>query len=46
MVRYRILAVIPGAYVLVEIAELLKEEANGNVIKEPNKNTMKSIMEI
>ena len=42
----RILAVIPGAYELIEIAELIKEETNGNVIIEPEKNTMKSLMEI
>ena len=41
----RILAVIPGAYELIEIAELIKEKTNGNVIIEP-KNTMKSLMEI
>ena len=41
-----ILAVIPGAYELIEIAELIKEETNGNVIIEPDKNTMKSLMEI
>ena len=40
----RILAVIPGAYELIEIAELLKEETNGNVI-EPDKNAMKILME-
>ena len=42
----RILVVIPGAYELIEIAELIKEETNGNVIIEPDKNTMKSLMEI
>ena len=42
----RILAVIPGAYELTEIAELIKEETNGNVIIEPDKNTMKTLMEI
>ena len=42
----RILAVIPGAYELIEIAELRKEETNGNVLIEPDKNTMKSLMEI
>ena len=41
-----ILAVIPGAYELIEIAELLKEETNGNVIIELDKKTMKSLMEI
>ena len=40
----RILTVIPGAYELIEIAELIKEETNGNVIIEPDKNTMKSLM--
>ena len=42
----RILAVIPGAYALIEIAELIKEETNGNVIIKPDKNTMKCLMEI
>ena len=42
----RILAVIPGAYELIEIAELIKEETNGNVIIEPDENTLKSLMEI
>ena len=42
----RILAVIPGAYELIDIAELIKEETNGNVIIEPDKNTMKNLMEI
>ena len=42
----RILAVIPGAYELIEIAELIKEETNGNVTIEPDKNTMKSLMEV
>ena len=32
----RILAVIPGAYELFEIAELIKEKTNGNVIREPD----------
>ena len=40
------LAVIPDAFELIEIAELIKEETNGNVIIEPDKNTMKCIMEI
>ena len=35
-----ILAVVPGAYELSEIAELMKEETIGNVIIEPDKNTM------
>ena len=38
--------ITPGAYKLTEIAELIKEETNGNVIIEPDKNTMKRIMEI
>ena len=42
----RILAVITGAYELTEIAELIKEETNGNVIIERDKNTMKSLMKI
>ena len=42
----RILAVIPGAYEFIEIAEFIKEETNGNVIIEPDRNTMKSLMEI
>ena len=35
-----------GAYELIDIAELVKEETNGNVIVEPDKNTMKCLMEI
>ena len=42
----RILAVKPGAYELIEIAQLIKEETNGNVIFEPDKNTMKCLKEI
>ena len=42
----RILAIIPGAYELFEIAELIKEETNGNVIIESDKNTMKNLMEV
>ena len=42
----RILAIIPGAYELFELAELIKEETNGNVIIESDKNTMKSLMEV
>ena len=42
----RILAIIPGAYELFEIAELIKEETNGNVIIESDKNTKKSLMEV
>ena len=41
-----ILAIIPGAYELFEIAELIKEETNGNVIIESDKNTMKSLIEV
>ena len=33
----RILAIIPGAYDLFEIAELIKEETNGNVTIESDK---------
>ena len=40
-----ILALIPGAYELTEIAELKKEETNGNVIIDPDKNTINYIME-
>ena len=40
------MAIIPGAYELFEIAELIKEETNGNVIIESDKNRMKSLMEI
>ena len=39
-------AITPGAYELTEIAELIKKETNGNVIVEPDKNTMKCLMEI
>ena len=42
----RILAIIPGAYEIFEIAELIKEETNGNVIIESDKNTMKISMEV
>ena len=35
----------PGACELTEIAELIKEETNVNVIIEPDKNTMKCLME-
>ena len=41
----RILAIIPGAFELLEIAELIKE-TNGNAIIESDKNTMKSLMEV
>ena len=36
----------PGAYELTETAELIKEKTDGNVIIEPDKSTMKSLMEI
>ena len=39
-------AITPGAYELTEIAELIKEETNGNVIIELDKNTMKYLVEI
>ena len=39
-------AITPAEYELTEIAELIKEETNGNVIIEPDKNTMKCLMEI
>ena len=42
----RILAVIPGAYELIEIEELIKEGTNCNAIIEPDKHTMRSLMEI
>ena len=38
--------ITPGAYELTDIAELIKEETDGNVIIEPDKNTMKYLMEI
>ena len=38
--------ITPGAYELTDIAELKKEETDGNVIIEPDKNTMKCLMEI
>ena len=38
--------ITPGAYELTDIAELIKEETDGNVIIEPDKNTRKSKMEI
>ena len=44
--EYSILVVITGAYVLFEIAELIKEETNGNVIIEVDKNIMKCKMDI
>ena len=42
----RLLDIIPGSYELNEIAELKKEETDGNVIVETDKNTMKSLMEL
>ena len=42
----RILAIIPGVYELFEKAELVKEETNGNVIIESDKNTMKKLLEV
>ena len=42
----RISAIIQGAYELFEIAELIKEETNGTVTIESDKNTMKSLMEV
>ena len=41
-----VLVVIPGAYELIKIADIIKEETNGNVIIEPDKNTMKCKMEV
>ena len=38
--------ITPEAYELTDITELIKKETDGNVIKEPDKNTMKSLMEI
>ena len=38
--------ITPGAYELTDLAELIKEETDGNVIIEPDKNTMKCLMEI
>ena len=40
------LTITPGAYELTDIAEVIKEETDGNVIIEPDKNTMKCLMEI
>ena len=44
----KILAVIPGAYELFKIAEIIKNlrETDSNIIIEPDKNTTKCIMEI
>ena len=39
-------AITAGAYELIEITALIKEETNGNVIIEPDRNTMKCLMEI
>ena len=38
--------ITPRAYELTDIAELIKEETDGNDIIEPDKNTMKCLMEI
>ena len=38
--------ITPGVYELTDIAELIKEETDGNVIIESDKNTMKCKMEI
>ena len=38
--------ITPGAYELTDIAELIKEETDGNFIIEPDKNKMKCLMEI
>ena len=38
--------ITPGAYELTDIAELIKEETDGKVIIEPDKHTMKCLMEI
>ena len=46
MYEDNILAIIPGAYELTEVAEIIKEETNGNVIIELDKNTVKILMEI
>ena len=43
---YGIPTITPGAYDLTDIAELIKEETDGNVLIEPDKNTMKCLMEI
>ena len=39
-------SIIPGEHDLTETAELIKDEINGNVIIETEKNTMKFIMQI
>ena len=41
-----ILAVTPGAYELTEIAQLITDKTNSNVIIEPDKNTINCSMEI
>ena len=41
----RTLVVIPGAYELIEIAELIKEGTNGNAIIETDKNSMNCLIE-
>ena len=41
-----ILAIIPGAYEVIEIAKFKKEETNGNVIMEADKKTMTYRMQI
>ena len=38
--------ITPGSYEITDIAELIKEETDGNVIIEADKNTMKSKTEI
>ena len=38
--------ITPGACELIDIAELIKKETDGNVIIEPDKNTMKCLLEI
>ena len=38
--------ITPGAYELTDIAELIKKETDGNVIIEPDNDTMKCLMEI
>ena len=38
--------ITPGAYELTDLAELIKEETDGKIIIEPDKNTMKCLMEI
>ena len=38
--------ITPGAYELTDIAESIKDETDCNVIIEPDKNTMKCLMEI